>query len=235
MAAGWELAGAQELHGVPNTTELVGCWTMTRDRLAAPAVITVRPKVAPEACTVNVYDTRFNGGQAGGIISIFDNAPEINLYNVNLHNILSVRAGAGNKLRVIRCTRVQNVAMEPIILGAGTVLTIDEYVADAPSYQSNHLVRSGLGTDPGASTVNAGKLSAVGRETSAHPLGTNGVATLTINRIDAFPQRSRRSNTAGRPVLTASDIGYLYFDTSLNKPIWWSSVGWVDGAGAAVV
>jgi hypothetical protein len=40
--------------------------------------------------------------------------------------------------------------------------------------------------------------------------------------------------TAARPTLAAADLGYTYFDTTLNSPIWWSGSAWVDaipGAG----
>jgi len=46
-----------------------------------------------------------------------------------------------------------------------------------------------------------------------------------------------KAPTANRPVLTASDIGVLYMDTTLaasGKPIWWTGAGWVDATGVAV-
>jgi len=39
-------------------------------------------------------------------------------------------------------------------------------------------------------------------------------------------------NTASRP--TTTEIGFKYFDTSLNKPIWRASSGWVDSLGVSV-
>ncbi|WP_353338564.1 hypothetical protein [Pelagimonas sp. KU-00592-HH] len=39
--------------------------------------------------------------------------------------------------------------------------------------------------------------------------------------------------TADRPNLGAG-VYYQYFDTTLGKPIWWKSTGWVDATGAAV-
>ena len=43
-------------------------------------------------------------------------------------------------------------------------------------------------------------------------------------------------NTGSRPSLTNHwrDIGTMYFDTSLNKPIWWNGTKWVDSTGAGV-
>jgi hypothetical protein len=43
--------------------------------------------------------------------------------------------------------------------------------------------------------------------------------------------------TASRPVLTAVDIGVMYFDTTLainGKPIWWTGSKWVDASGNQV-
>lgn len=35
-----------------------------------------------------------------------------------------------------------------------------------------------------------------------------------------------KGTTANRPVLTAGDSGYQYFDTTLKKPIWWDGTDW---------
>lgn len=46
-----------------------------------------------------------------------------------------------------------------------------------------------------------------------------------------------KNTTASRPTLTASDIGVLYLDTTLDadgKPIWWNGTAWVDATGATV-
>jgi len=33
--------------------------------------------------------------------------------------------------------------------------------------------------------------------------------------------------TAQRPSLTTNDIGFMYFDTTINSPIWWNGTSWV--------
>lgn len=38
--------------------------------------------------------------------------------------------------------------------------------------------------------------------------------------------------TAARP--TTRSLGYMYFDTTLGKPIWWNGAAWVDATGATV-
>lgn len=57
----------------------------------------------------------------------------------------------------------------------------------------------------------------------AYWFGTNGNTTARI-----------KGTTVMRPELNADDMGYLYFDTTLNKPIWWTGTDWVDATGVAV-
>lgn len=40
--------------------------------------------------------------------------------------------------------------------------------------------------------------------------------------------------TEDRPSLYNSNVGVLYFDTTLKKPIWWDGSKWVDATGASV-
>lgn len=40
--------------------------------------------------------------------------------------------------------------------------------------------------------------------------------------------------TAARPAIANVEVGFAYFDTSLNKPIWSDGTGWRDAAGVAV-
>jgi hypothetical protein len=49
-------------------------------------------------------------------------------------------------------------------------------------------------------------------------------------------KRCMVGNTSQRPTgLTSSDIGLVeYYDTTLNKPIWWRGTDWRDSAGAVV-
>ena len=49
-----------------------------------------------------------------------------------------------------------------------------------------------------------------------------------INKLSTF------GNIAERPKLNSEIKGYQYFDTTLNKPIWWTGTKWVDATGADV-
>lgn len=48
---------------------------------------------------------------------------------------------------------------------------------------------------------------------------------------------AKKGATTARPKLTASDVGRMYFDTTLNangQPIWWTGAVWVDSLGTNV-
>lgn len=40
-------------------------------------------------------------------------------------------------------------------------------------------------------------------------------------------RRKTKGTTSERPILTSVDIGYEYFDTDLNSPIWWDGSNWI--------
>lgn len=55
-------------------------------------------------------------------------------------------------------------------------------------------------------------------------------------RIDQLDKRVNKIGQYGntRPTLTTNDIGFNFFDTDLNKPIWWAGTKWVDANGDIV-
>jgi len=52
------------------------------------------------------------------------------------------------------------------------------------------------------------------------PTGSTLATTRSNSRIPSGP-------TASRPVLTTDDVGYVYFDTDMDSPIWWNGSSWV--------
>lgn len=50
--------------------------------------------------------------------------------------------------------------------------------------------------------------------------------------FDGFEFNRRVGTTYKRPTLT--EIGVPYYDTTLNKPIWWNGNNWIDATGATV-
>lgn len=45
---------------------------------------------------------------------------------------------------------------------------------------------------------------------------------------------NQSGTTVSRPATTSLLTGYFFFDTTLNKPIWWSGTSWVDATGTTV-
>jgi hypothetical protein len=48
---------------------------------------------------------------------------------------------------------------------------------------------------------------------------------------------ANKGTTANRPILTVTDSGMMYFDTTLvaaGQPIWWTGTAWVNSSGVVV-
>lgn len=65
--------------------------------------------------------------------------------------------------------------------------------------------------------------------------GDSNISELQ-KRIDQLNKRVDKIGQYGntRPTLTTNDIGFNFFDTDLNKPIWWAGTKWVDANGDIV-
>lgn len=59
----------------------------------------------------------------------------------------------------------------------------------------------------------------------------NGSSWITYDNVQMG--RERIGNTTSRPS-SGIYIGFQYFDTDLNKPIWWIGSRWIDATGATV-
>lgn len=44
----------------------------------------------------------------------------------------------------------------------------------------------------------------------------------------------KTGTTSGRPIVEYGNIGFVYFDKTINKPIWWTGSKWVDAIGTEV-
>ena len=77
-----------------------------------------------------------------------------------------------------------------------------------------------------------------------YALNTNTYYTITLDsegRLLSIPyNRSIKEFSSNefygseRPTLSKYDNGFQYYDTTLNKPIWWTGTQWVDATGAQV-
>lgn len=68
------------------------------------------------------------------------------------------------------------------------------------------------------------------------PLYWNGTAWCAYNGINMSNVTAIKGTTETRNSMTlnSSNAGFQYFDTTLNKPIWWTGSAWVDATGATV-
>jgi hypothetical protein len=64
----------------------------------------------------------------------------------------------------------------------------------------------------------------------------NNALRLYFNQIDNFTQNVTvppSGTTANRPT-EQRQIGQYYFDTTLNRPIYWNGTNWINAAGTVV-
>jgi hypothetical protein len=64
----------------------------------------------------------------------------------------------------------------------------------------------------------------------------NNALRLYFAQIDNFTQSSAIPDsgiTASRPT-EQLQIGQQYFDTTINRPIWWNGTNWINAAGTVV-
>ena len=90
-------------------------------------------------------------------------------------------------------------------------------------------------------TVADGLILGSGNEEQVIYLDKNGVLRLGYTYFTSDLEGARfqcvsSGDTGSRPILTAHwrDVGFQYFDTTLNKPIWWNGTKWVDAIGQNV-
>jgi hypothetical protein len=68
----------------------------------------------------------------------------------------------------------------------------------------------------------------------------SNVLRLYFNQIDNFTQAAAiplAGTTAERPVSTAQvplAVGQIYYDTTLDRPIWWNGTVWKKADGTTV-
>lgn len=76
--------------------------------------------------------------------------------------------------------------------------------------------------------------SAAAAAVAATAAATDAQTPSTIMKRDSLGATSvacKSGATGSRPVVTTT--GYMFFDTTLHKPIWWSGSAWVDATGTS--
>jgi hypothetical protein len=60
------------------------------------------------------------------------------------------------------------------------------------------------------------------------------ITDTPVDALQVVPRKyvTRNSTTALRP--TTSVLGEFYFDTTINKPVWWNGTSYKDAAGNVI-
>lgn len=63
---------------------------------------------------------------------------------------------------------------------------------------------------------------------------TSKLVQYKLNGILNYLQPMKSGATASRPAVNTVAVGYCYYDTTLNKPVWSNGTAWKDSAGTTV-
>ena len=205
-------------------------------RMSAPVQSEIRPGTVFEVhhnghiaigCSTDENDPAAKGY---GAIKVRDNSPRIEFFDANNQNIMFTsgirKASDGNE--IYEC-KFGDVGFSMKLVGGNAEFGGFRYggingglklncEVDDPF--SSGLVLSRNGQSKGVTLDDNGRL----RYTST--------STTKLNEGQIL-QPVSGGNTGTRPVLTNHwrDIGFAWFDTTLNKPVWWNGNNWVDSNG----
>lgn len=173
----------------------------------------------PTSLVIEVNDSAIEGGSMGSLIGYMG----IKAHNSQLKSVIGPYA---NVFEIDNC-RIQG-GFDRTALGAssgnvqftgGTSYSgIRDCAVNATLFK--------LGTGTSAVTMYCDEITA--KEVLAQSIDT-GTGAFTMNVMDCHT-----GTTAQRPLFSKVSIGYRYFDTTLNQPIWRGNAGWVDATGAGV-
>ena len=171
----------------------------------------------------SIYVIGCGSGQLGTSIKIPDG---VELYNVI--PMLISPSSHGNAVNIPMYTKVSSNRL----IGLNRIPTIvplgiddgmnDENIVNGIEVQRNNLIDNKHGFQFGLNNVN--------RLVYRFVTGSGTVNTNWYKLVSEywFPY----GKSTGRPL--TSVIGYCYFDTTLNKPIWWNGSNWIDSTGTNV-
>ncbi len=168
-------------------------------------------------CSTQANDTVARGASA---IKIRDNNPMIRFYNASNNNVEYRIQTEGDKFTFVidgevpfECSRQGNSFLKHIISNLNLYGWSPQQGVVWSNDSGNH---RNLYIDDEGSLRLSGWLN---------PSNRDGDTILTARNGDTGSRPSLRSN---------EDIGYQFFDKTLNKPIWWNGTHWVDATGSNV-
>lgn len=167
-----------------------------------------------------------DGANGTGTIKLKDNSPAIRFYDTNYPQNIAVIRNQNNQLQF-----VENGILRSY-------------------YENNgqHTYVAPLKIKPMSESKGGLILESTYANGSDYHIFANDQGLIKINRTSVDVEQSTESgytiqynfsgNTASRPTSKLTNnwqtIGLMYFDTTLNKPIWWNGTNWVDATGTTV-
>ena len=71
--------------------------------------------------------------------------------------------------------------------------------------------------------------------TSVDAIWQNDINWTKFCSADGYPvSYTKIGYSSERPALPFNSLGFVYYDRTLNKPIWWTGTKWIDAIGADV-
>lgn len=176
-----------------------------------------------------VYHSHGNPTYAGRVTINGGDFRSVVGYGLNVSNTAASSQALGS---LTLCgTMLGEAALNITKATGGSVSANDAYTNNSRRVQVAALTSYALNGD--TAIIQAGN-SALGS-------GVEYVATASSATAPAFRMTRqkgvKKDTTANRVSPSASDIGLLYLDTTLDadgKPIWWNGTAWVDATGATV-
>ncbi len=173
----------------------------------------------------SVYDEE--GANGTGTIKLKDNNPSIRFYDINNPTNIGVIRNQENQLQFVAngikrsyydANGVHNydygLKIKPVSINKSGLIFESEYGSNGSDY---HIFANSQGLL---------KMNRTNKDTNL------------INDSGYTIQYNMSGTTASRPTSRLDNswqtIGLMYFDTTLNKPIWWNGTNWVDANGTTV-
>ena len=140
----------------------------------------------------------------------------INTGSYNAFHITAQKSGLGVDATVVQNSGSKNTFS---VQSTSALSLFDILGGNHNVYEGNSFV--------GASSAVTGSFGAYD---TAHIVAEKSGSTDVVTRLGPV---MRIGNTASRPNYGSGNTG-TYFDTTLNKPIWWTGSAWVDALGSTV-
>jgi hypothetical protein len=206
-SAGFYCGGVNIDYGIENYTNIYGGYSDSKSLSTLFAGVSIPTKTGSNIYKVNFDGHRFFGynfstntqpnnnkvleiknsvvdfkGISG--LNLLDNTLGITFLNTTFQNLTTMRLGAGNSIDFYNCSRNEvTTSLEPITVSTGSVITMDKFFINAPSYGFSQLIRA----VNGASTLNIGFVSAL-NFTPTTVFGNDGASgSFTVTDISRTP------------------------------------------------